>query len=279
MKQLLKFGQHLSMSSRKCFCLVIIAASLLPHNVMSAGGLDNCLAGFKLALDIGHFESKPGSYDVFGRPELEYNRVLSRIVEERLNAENIDVIVIKDLRGLKSRPKKAACLGADLFLSLHHDSVPDDMKLPLDWNGKTIKANDKIFGYTIYLSSEGGFFPQALEFAKSLSKNLANNGVFSAAPHQSYISDPDRILLSKDWNIYDYRKLSVSRNSQVPAVLLEAGFLSNPHELKFLNDAKYQEKIGQGIVQAIKQYCGGFPMISKLNEVFRLSRQEMCKVE
>ena len=236
-----------------------------------------CPGEFKLALDIGHYENKPGSADIFGVPELTYNRNLAAVIKDSLVAGKIDVITIESIPRLSERPLKAACSGADLFLSVHHDSVPDDMKVSMESDGKTFKGNSEIFGYTIYLSSDNRLFPQSLDFARLLSLSLASNGVFSAAPHQSYISDSLRQLLSREHNIYDYKKLTVSKTARLPAVLMEAGFLSNPNELRYLKSKAYQEKIGKGVLQAVEAYCREFPWLLNHNEVFQLTKEAGCR--
>lgn len=40
----------------------------------------------------------------------------------------------------------------------------------------------------------------------------------------------------------------------IPSVLLEMGFISNPQDEKLLSSANYQRSIASGIAQAIEQY-------------------------
>ena len=44
------------------------------------------------------------------------------------------------------------------------------------------------------------------------------------------------------------------KNSQVPAILVECGFLSNPEEEKLLKDEYYQSKMAWAIADGIMEY-------------------------
>jgi N-acetylmuramoyl-L-alanine amidase len=43
-------------------------------------------------------------------------------------------------------------------------------------------------------------------------------------------------------------------NSKIPSVIVECGFLSNPEDLRLLQNAEYREKIAYGIVDGIEEY-------------------------
>ncbi len=49
----------------------------------------------------------------------------------------------------------------------------------------------------------------------------------------------------------------VIRETSMPAILIETGFLSSPSELALLVDSEYQQKIAQGIVDGILTYTAG----------------------
>jgi len=42
--------------------------------------------------------------------------------------------------------------------------------------------------------------------------------------------------------------------AQMPAILIETSFISNPRECKRLTDTRYQDKLCEGIVKGIKEY-------------------------
>jgi N-acetylmuramoyl-L-alanine amidase len=60
----------------------------------------------------------------------------------------------------------------------------------------------------------------------------------------------DRGLKSNDW--------FVVRNSKMPAVLVEVGFVSNPEEAKRLSSKAYLKKLADGIVAGISRFVTFF---------------------
>jgi N-acetylmuramoyl-L-alanine amidase len=50
---------------------------------------------------------------------------------------------------------------------------------------------------------------------------------------------------------------SIFTNLQMPGVLVEVGFLTNPNEEPLLANAEYQEKLAQGIANGIAAYVAG----------------------
>jgi N-acetylmuramoyl-L-alanine amidase len=57
----------------------------------------------------------------------------------------------------------------------------------------------------------------------------------------------------------DERGLRVLRKGEVPAVLIEMGYLTNADERSRLQDAAYQEQLAQGIVAGIREYLSQTP--------------------
>ena len=51
-----------------------------------------------------------------------------------------------------------------------------------------------------------------------------------------------------------YAKFYVLRHTEIPAALVELGFLSNPEEEALLADAAYQKRLAQALVRAIERY-------------------------
>jgi len=52
-------------------------------------------------------------------------------------------------------------------------------------------------------------------------------------------------------------RIYVLRNSNMPAVLLECGFLDNPDDRAFISDSRNQEKVARDILQGIQRYEEG----------------------
>src|SRR5436190_427027 len=82
------------------------------------------LLAFLVAVDVGHYYGEPGVISAIGRAEFEYNLELASQLKGLLNEAGLKVRMIGE-RGdyaiLHYRTRDAA--GANLFLSVHHDSV------------------------------------------------------------------------------------------------------------------------------------------------------------
>jgi len=79
----------------------------------------------EVALDVGHTLADPGAISARGRGEYHFNRALAPVVQQALEARGIKVRPVNydgKIASLAARPEAAR--GADLFISLHHDSLP-----------------------------------------------------------------------------------------------------------------------------------------------------------
>jgi N-acetylmuramoyl-L-alanine amidase len=56
---------------------------------------------------------------------------------------------------------------------------------------------------------------------------------------------------------------AVLKAPDVPSILVETAFISNPEEERRLNDERYQEKIAQAIFRGIKSYFAKNPPLSR----------------
>ena len=77
--------------------------------------------------------------------------------------------------------------------------------------------------------------------------------------------------------------LAVLKSSDIPSVLIETGFISNPHEEKRLNNAKHQQKLAKAIYTAVDDYFARNPPDGTLiaatrARVHRISRGESLSV-
>jgi len=122
---------------------------------------------------------------------------------------------------LESRTKIANDSKADLFISLHNDSF----------------SNPDTSGTTTYYSSQNPVATQSKTLAASIQSELSKS-----------IGLPSRGV--KDAAFY------VVKNTEMPAVLVELGFLSNPTEEKLLTSPEFQSKAAQGIYRGILSFVG-----------------------
>jgi hypothetical protein len=79
--------------------------------------------------------------------------------------------------GLFQRSSRANAMGADLFLSIHHDSVPDPMLEKWTYDGVEHTYNDRFPGHSIFISNDNPQSGRSLEFASLLGAQLKSRGL------------------------------------------------------------------------------------------------------
>ena len=128
---------------RRCAAAAAVAVTLVaPAAALAqpgAGGAANACprADFRVFIDVGHSSEAPGALSARGVPEFDFNLGLADRIEHALLAAGFRRTVLAVTEGdarasLDTRIAHANRLGADLFLSIHHDSVPE--KFPQLWD-------------------------------------------------------------------------------------------------------------------------------------------------
>jgi N-acetylmuramoyl-L-alanine amidase len=88
---------------------------------------------FRVLIDVGHTATSPGADSARGVPEYEFNLKLADVITQSLHEAGFDKTVQLVTRGTRmaslfERAASANNLHGDLFISIHHDSVPDNLK-------------------------------------------------------------------------------------------------------------------------------------------------------
>lgn len=95
-----------------------------------------------------------------------------------------------------------------------------------------------------------------------------NSAVATATGSETYYTRPDSISLANVMHKYlveatglpdrkvRQKSLQVTRETKMPAVLLEVGYLSNKNDEALMYDNAFQERVAEGIVAGIKEYLG-----------------------
>ncbi|AWB44942.1 N-acetylmuramoyl-L-alanine amidase [Paenibacillus sp. CAA11] len=174
-----------------------------------------------VVIDAGHGGSDPGAGSITNRNEKEFTLAVALKVQKLLEQESwLDVVMTRDddtYPTLQKRVKLANDLNADVFVSIH---------------GNKVDANPIPNGVETHYTNKN-------------SQNLARI-------MQKYMLEAtglkDRGL--KPGNLY------VTKNTKMPAVLLECGFLSNPTDEKAMYTEEFQQSLAEGIVAGLKEFFG-----------------------
>ena len=139
-------------------------------------------AAFRVIIDVGHTKKAPGAISARGVPEFVFNLKLGKRIEQQLLAAGFrrSVLLITEGpsgKGLVERVKRANALGADLFLSIHHDSVPDEFLEKWEFEGEQRSYSDRFSGHSIFISDDNSDRAGSLLFARLLGGQLRKRGL------------------------------------------------------------------------------------------------------
>lgn len=185
--------------------------------------------------DAPHGAPDGGAVGINGTEEKDINLALVLKLEEILDGKGFNVVLTrtgdsgvydndkKTIREMKvsdmnNRLKIIKDSNADLFLSIHMNSF----------------ENKSVTGLNVFYDTN---HPDIKKLAEEIQNNMGN--VTGAKIHAVKTADT---------------KLFLMKNSPVPSILVECGFLSNEDEEKKLNDDEYQSKIAWAIAYAIENY-------------------------
>lgn len=228
---------------------------------------------FIVILDAGHGGKDPGnSYHGFVEKEIALKTTLKleKLLEKEGGIQVIHTRKSDIFIELKDRPKKANSLDANLFISIHCNSV----KNPFPFGTETFvmglarskgnleiakQENSVILLEKDYKQTYKGFDPKNPETLIGL-KILQEDYLDRSINLASKIENNFKNKVHRKSRGIKQTPLWVLDAAYMPSVLIELGFLSNNEEGVFLNSEVGQNKMAQAIATAIiaykKEYFG-----------------------
>ena len=157
---------------------------------------------------------------------------------------------------LMTRVARANKKGADLFLSIHHDSVPGIYNESWEFEGKKRHFNDLFGGYSVFVSQRNPRYGESLRFAKLLGNQMADQQLNFARQYDLwFMGKYQRPLLDSDAGVYRYDELIVLKMTSMPAVLLESGSIINRDEELVMASDAHKNKVATAVTGAVSDYC------------------------
>jgi N-acetylmuramoyl-L-alanine amidase len=214
---------------------------------------------FLVAIDTGHSRTTPGAVSARGVGEFFFNQRIAEAVHARITAQKcgIKTFLVKNLDGnmpLSERTQVAGKEKADLFISIHHDSVQPHLLSFWDFNGKKNHYCDLYKGYSLFYSEKNIDPYHSILMAIFVSSEMSKNQFTPTLHHAEYMKGENKALVDAEKGIYKYNDLVVLKNTTMPAVLFECGIIVNRDEELELGKSECQEKIIISITEAIKRY-------------------------
>lgn len=170
--------------------------------------------------------------------------------------------------GLRDRLKIARRYNADVFISIHADAFINQQSngasvFALSQRGATSEAARWLAEKENY-SELGGVNLRGLDDQSGLVRtvliDLSQTATIGASLHMG-----ERVLAHLDnmTNLHNRRveqaRFMVLKSPDIPSILIETGFISNPREESNLNNSQYQTRLTQSIFQGLKTYFMEYP--------------------
>ena len=227
-----------------------------------------------VAVDAGHGGEDPGARGRHGTREKDVTLAIAKRLKAAIDREpNMRAVLVRDgdyFVPLGQRVVKARRVQADLFVSVHADAW-----VRPDARGSSVFA----------LSERGATSAAARMLAQKENESDLIGGVNFGVrdpvlartlldlSQTATINDSlklGRLVLSELGDVNDLHKQSVEQAGfavlkapDVPSILVETAFISNPDEEKRLKDSAYQEKMATAIVGGIKRYLAQNPPLAR----------------
>ena len=134
------------------------------------------------------------------------------------------------------RVDRANKMAADLFLSIHHDSVPKQFLEKWEYEGEKRTFSDRFQGHSVFISNDNPDREGSLLFGQLIGREMKTRGL-QYTPHyvEPFMGNRRRVLVDADAGVYRFDQLVVLRMTRMPAVLLEAGsIIHRDEELELL---------------------------------------------
>lgn len=227
-----------------------------------------------IAIDAGHGGEDPGARGATGSYEKDIVLAIAKKLKALVDAEpNMRGVLTRDddyFIPLHGRVVKARKLRADLFVSIHADaftrpSARGSSVFALSERGATsasarylankenesdliggvsLDVKDPYLARTLLDLSQTATINDSLKLGKAV---LGNIGEINTL-HKSHVEQAG---------------FAVLKSPDIPSILVETAFISNPEEERKLNNSAYQGKLASAILTGIKHYFASNPPLAK----------------
>ena len=217
-----------------------------------------------VVIDPGHGGDETGTVGVDGVLEKDVTLAialrLKRVLEDRLG---LQVVLTRDrdvTMDLDARTAKANNVHADLFISIHANATPQGRATGVETYYLSTDWVDEETRRRLRASEPGAFQPaqQTAEASDALQLILWDMAQIAHLEESSLIAQLVQEELCRTLGIPNrgvkQAPFRVLIGANMPAVLVEVGFLDNPAEARRLLDATYQQQIAQAIARSIERY-------------------------
>ncbi len=223
-----------------------------------------------IVIDAGHGGEDPGATGRHGSREKNITLTIARRLKALVDAEpNMRALLTRDgdyYLPLHVRVDKARKVKADLFVSIHADAfirphARGSSVFALSERRATSEAASWLAKKENEADLVGGVNLDVKDVY--LKKTLLDLAQTATIDHSLRLGDLVLRRLGSVNNLHRPRveqaSFAVLKAPDVPSILVETAFISNPQEEKRLNDESYQNKLARALLDGIRDYIAKHP--------------------
>jgi len=240
-----------------------------PHATPPSGKLSSGAIARQLALGVQRIVIDPGHGGKdFGAPGylkgvhekdivLQIAKRLAHKIETELKCDAVLTRTTDRYLTLEERTAIANTKNADLFISIHTNAVRDRAAYGIETYYLNLATDDDAI---LVAARENATSTKNISDLQSILNDLMQNAKINESSRLATIVQSEVCLhLKKDFSHIKSKGVKqapfyVLLGAQMPALLVETSFISNPRECKRLTTKEYQEKLCDGIIRGIRKY-------------------------
>jgi N-acetylmuramoyl-L-alanine amidase len=240
------------------------------------GGITTVQPQIVVAIDAGHGGIDSGTVGQGGTLEKEVALAVAKELFALIaNEPGIRPVLIRNgdyFLGLRRRVELARESKADLFISIHADAYP---------------TSNRVHGSTVYMLSRSGASNEAAqwladkensadliggvklndkdELLATVLLDLMQAGTLEASARVgSSVLKALKKVGNNHYTAVQQANFMVLRSPEIPSILVETAFLSNPEDEKNLNNSDYRLHTAQAIFEGMREYFTTHPQLNSL---------------
>jgi N-acetylmuramoyl-L-alanine amidase len=215
----------------------------------------------EIMIDAGHGGKDPGARGLAGTVEKDIVFDIAKRLKTGLERVGFKVSMTRDsddFISLQRRTELASSSKADLFVSIHANSTASrkikgleifySRGLEHETDLPQRQANERAFLRRLSMNNDSTVVGKIVRDMMYSQKQIESVGVADRIITRTSraVDTPDRGSRASGF--------FVVKNTLIPAILFEVGYLSHPAEAKLLNTEEYRQKIADSIVESIVDY-------------------------
>ena len=218
-----------------------------------------------IAIDAGHGGEDPGAIGMHGTREKDATLAIARALERSVDAEpGMRAVLTRDgdyFVPLRDRMRRARAQQADLFVSIHADSIRDRAvdgssvyilsqrgatNEAARWLAERENAADLIGG--VSLEDKGDLLASVLlDLSQTASLSASETAAEHVLHQLNLVGEVRKPLVQQ-------AGFMVLKSPDIPSMLIETAYISNPAEEQRLRGVAHQAKLAAAIHQGLREY-------------------------